>query len=282
MGTPTGLRRADRVDLVELDVVLGPPDGVANTIERGVDLHHPLRGGLARDVRVVPARQPAIGSLDRRRHRPRSVRPRARSMRRWLWLTPRILPRRLGRCDYWAAHPPPELTVANARSHSVRGHTVDSRTVVTIRIVDVADEAGFGRTAVRGPRLRPSDVRLLGRRCARFEGVATGLLLNDPHRPRTAPRGRFRTTRSSRTSRRRRSRTRSPWIAQFTTRSLDARRGPGGPEPVRADDRARPDRRDPTPRASCNCSPAVSAWPAPMRRSSNATMSRWRTASSVR
>ena len=52
MGTSACLRRTDGVDLVELDVVLGPPVRVADAIERGIDLHHAFGRRLARDVRV--------------------------------------------------------------------------------------------------------------------------------------------------------------------------------------------------------------------------------------
>ena len=113
------LGRTGRVDLVELDVVLGSPRGVADAVEGGVDPHHPLGRRLAGDVRVVPARQPAIGGRRSRRRRTLGSTPRtAYGVVASSW-HPDSCRRRLGRCDYWAAHPPPDATVANGIGHSV-------------------------------------------------------------------------------------------------------------------------------------------------------------------
>ena len=64
LATSAGCRGAGGVDLIELEVVLGPAHRIAKLVERGIDPHHPLRRPLPRDVRVEPSRERAVGIQD--------------------------------------------------------------------------------------------------------------------------------------------------------------------------------------------------------------------------
>ena len=198
-------------------VVGRPSFRVAEPVPGRVDPHHPPRGRLARDVRVVAAGQHPIRRRDRARPR-RPDRPRA----------PRTRPWAASPCS--SAYPFPDRSTASPGSSGHLRRTVANRMwqLGQHSSIPAVDSGRHGRhpdrrrhstrpafgahAAVRRPGLRPPHVRLLGGRRPRVEGRAPGLARGaDRRRPPAVRRhARPSTTRSSPSVRRRRRSTRSP------------------------------------------------------------------------